>query len=330
MGRDVNSNARAGEKLVMISRFAFVFPGQGSQSIGMLSSFKESYPDIQRTFEEVSDAVSWDVWALLENGPLSQLNETQYTQVVMLASGVAIYRLFERLGLKKPDMMAGHSLGEYTALVCADALSLKDAAKLVEARGRLMQEAIPLGKGAMAAIVGLDDDVVFEICKDASSEDFQVMPANYNAPGQVVIAGHTEAISLAVELSEKKGARLAKILPVSVPCHCSLLNDMSEIFQHLLEETIFKKPSIPVLSHVDLMFHDEPEKTRKCLKEQLFSSVRWVETIEKMQNEGIQAIVECGPGRVLAGLMKRISRSLLVFSAGDAKDIPEIMRALSE
>lgn len=293
-------------------KIAFVFPGQGSQSVGMLNDVNLHYSQIIELFSKVSKRLGYDVWQLIQEGPESKLNQTEHTQVAMLTADVAIYTILKQTQDITPSMMAGHSLGEYAALVCAGALNLEDAAWLVSKRGQLMQETVPLGVGAMAAIVGLTDEEVQKICLAASNADHQVTPANYNAIGQVVIAGHTPAIEQANTLALEAGAKLAKIIPVSVPCHCSLLKKAADLFAEVLQEVEFKVPEVEVISNVDLSTYQSAEQIRKLLKEQLYSPVRWVETIQLMKNKGIDKVVECGPGKVLSGLIRRIDRSFEV------------------
>ncbi len=300
-----------------MSKTAFVFPGQGSQSVGMLSDLSQSYPLVIELFASVSDHLGYDVWNLVQHGPESMLNQTEHTQVAMLVADVAVYKIIEQRGAIRPSMMAGHSLGEYAALVAAGSINLLDAASLVATRGRLMQETVPLGAGAMAAIVGLTDEDIQTLCAEASSSTQQVTPANYNAIGQVVIAGHTPAVEKAIKLANDMGARMAINIPVSVPCHCSLLNAAAEKFVDSLERTEFKVPSLPVISNVDLSVYQSAEQIRHLLKEQLCSPVRWVETIQAMKTKGVEQIVECGPGRVLSGLVKRIDKTLDSLSVND-------------
>lgn len=304
---------------------AFVFPGQGSQSVGMLSDFMPQYSIIMDLFSEASDAVGYNIWNLIQKGPEEQLNQTEYTQVAMLTSDVAVYQLLMQEGVHKPQLMAGHSLGEYAALVCSGALTLSEAAPLVARRGQLMQSAVPLGLGAMAAVVGLTDEQVALVCDEASQSLELVTPANYNAIGQVVIAGHTPAVERAVCLAEKAGARLAKIIPVSVPCHCPLLSDAAERFAEDLAAVHFKSPAIDVISNVDLSIYYSAEHIRNQLKKQLYSPVRWVETIQLFKNRGIGFIVECGPGKVLSGLTKRIERSLGTISVYDTISLDQLV-----
>lgn len=289
---------------------AFVFPGQGSQSLGMLSDFTLQYPIITDVFAEASEAIGYDLWYLVQNGPIEKLNQTEHTQVAMLTADVAIYRLMKQQGFAAPRFMAGHSLGEYAALVCAEALSLSDAVRLVSRRGQIMQDHIPLGVGAMAAIVGLTDEQVGELCQKASTSTEIVTPANYNAIGQVVVAGHTSAVNKIINLADEAGARLAKVIPVSVPCHCPLLADAAQLFANDLAAIEFQKPSVEVISNVDLSSYHSAQHIRDKLKEQLYSPVRWVETIQLFKNHGVELLIECGPGKVLSGLTKRIDRTL--------------------
>lgn len=308
--------------------FATVFPGQGSQFIGMLAELADSYSLVKELFSLVSDKVDYDLWKLVQEGPEEKLNQTEHTQVAMLTADVAVFKLMQQLGLGRPRAMAGHSLGEYAALVCANALSLPDAAQLVAKRGELMQSKIPLGHGAMAAIVGLTDEQVELICNQVTNTSQQVTPANYNAIGQIVIAGHTQAVENAVKLAEEAGARLAKIIPVSVPCHCPLLLDVAEEFEEHLALINFKTPEVPVLSNVDLSIYKSPEQIRILLKEQLYCPVRWVETVQKLNNYDIELVVESGPGKVLNGLIKRIERGLPVVSVNDKASLNQALSQL--
>ena len=308
---------------------AFVFPGQGSQSVGMLAELAETYPLIGDVFALVSDSLGYDLWQLVQMGPESRLNQTEHTQVAMLTADVALFKLLKKLKPGCAKMMAGHSLGEYAALVCADAISLVDAAQLVAKRGQFMQETVPLGQGAMAAIVGLTDEQVVELCKQASNLEQQVTPANFNAIGQVVIAGHSPAVDRAVKLADEMGARMAKIIPVSVPCHCPLLINAATAFEDYLARANFKTPELPVISNVDLSIYKSPEQIRTLLKEQLYRPVRWVETIQLMKESGIEGIIECGPGKVLSGLVKRIERSLPAISVNDNASLEQALSSLT-
>lgn len=295
--------------------YAIVFPGQGSQFVGMLADLAAIHPEIKDTFSAVSDHLQYDIWQMVQQGPEAILNQTEHTQVAMLTADVALFRVLQNKQILAPTMMAGHSLGEYAALVCADAISLIDAAKLVQTRGRLMQQAIPMGVGAMAAIVGLSDEQVREICLQSTDNNEQVTPANYNAIGQVVIAGHSAAVQRAISLAETQQAKMAKLIPVSVPCHCELLKPAAEQFAEALAQTTLHIPKGTVISNVDLSPYQSVDQIRTLLQQQLYSPVRWVETIQKMQQAGIATIIECGPGKVLSGLIKRIDKSLVVESA---------------
>lgn len=308
---------------------AFVFPGQGSQSVGMLADFELQYPVIVDTFAEASEALGYDLWQLIQKGPQDLLNQTEQTQVAMLTADVAVYRLLEQQNFAKPLFMAGHSLGEYPALVCAGALSLIDATRLVAHRGQIMQKAVPLGLGAMAAIVGLTDDQVNHLCNEATQENDIVSPANYNAIGQVVVAGHTAAVTRVLALAEEAGARLAKTIPVSVPCHCSLLAEAAEQYAEYLSQVNFKKPNIDVISNVDLSIYQSGQHIKEQLKQQLYSPVRWVETIQLFKNNGVELILECGPGKVLSGLVKRIDRSLNAISIYDTISLEQVIDQLA-
>lgn len=308
---------------------AFVFPGQGSQSVGMLSDFILQYPVITDVFAEASDTAGYDLWKLTQQGPQEKLDQTEHTQVVMLTADVAVFKLLMQQGVPLPQLMAGHSLGEYSALVCSGAVSLKDAVQLVAHRAQIMQNAIPLGLGAMAAIVGLTDEQVKDLCKQASrGADDVVTPANYNAIGQVVVAGHKSAVERVISMADEAGARLAKIIPVSVPCHCPLLTSAAELFAEKLQQTRFNKPSVDVISNVDLSIYESAEHIREKLQEQLYSPVRWVETIQLLKNRGVEFIIECGPGKVLNGLIKRIDRTINTISVYDTISLDQIFEQL--
>ncbi|MCU7845784.1 MAG: ACP S-malonyltransferase [Candidatus Thiodiazotropha sp. (ex Monitilora ramsayi)] len=298
------------------SSFSIVFPGQGSQSVGMLSTLAEAYSSVTETFSEASEALGYDLWSLVQNGPAEDLNQTTRTQPAMLASGVAVWRVWQALGGAKPAQMAGHSLGEYTALVCAGALSFSDAVKLVAERGRYMQEAVPEGTGAMAAILGLDDDKVRQVCTDAA--DGEVVEAvNFNSPGQVVIAGNKAAVDRACELAKGAGAKRALPLQVSVPSHCALMKPAAERLSEMLASVSISTPVIPVLHNVNVDTANDPDAIRQLLAAQLHSPVRWVETVERMAAAGSTVLLEAGPGKVLAGLTKRIDRNLKGVAAFD-------------
>lgn len=291
------------------STFSIVFPGQGSQSVGMLGALAEAYPLVAQTFAEASQALGYDLWALVSNGPADDLNQTARTQPAMLAAGVAVWRLWQSQGGATPRLMAGHSLGEYSALVCAGAISFADAVSLVAERGRFMQEAVPEGTGGMAAILGLDDDKVQEVCTVAAEGEV-VEAVNFNSPGQVVIAGNKAAVDRACELAKGAGAKRALPLPVSVPSHCALMKPAAERLSEKLASIEITAPAIPVLHNVSVETAGDAARIRQLLAAQLYSPVRWVETVEKMAAAGTTMIFEAGPGKVLTGLTKRIDRNL--------------------
>lgn len=308
----------------MTTRLALVFPGQGSQSVGMLKDLALKHTIVQKTFAEASAVLGYDLWALVLNGPEAKLNKTYHTQPAMLVAGIAVYRVLQEVMEITPTFIAGHSLGEYTALVAAQALRFQDAVKLVALRGRLMQEAVPEGTGAMAAIVGLDEDQVKDLCVKAHDElagtDLKsnvVSPANFNAIGQTVIAGHTPAVERVLILATEAGAKIAKMIPVSVPCHCELLKSASIEFADHLMKTPFYEPNCAVINNVDVAVLINPDDIRDSLRRQLYNSVRWVETIQRLSREGVGLIFECGAGRVLAGLNKRIDRKIKTLSIYD-------------
>ncbi|PKF78404.1 [acyl-carrier-protein] S-malonyltransferase [Vibrio sp. vnigr-6D03] len=300
-----------------MSKFAVVFPGQGSQAVGMLAELGEQHEVVKNTFAEASEALGYDLWTLVQNGPVEDLNETFRTQPALLASSVAIWRVWQEQGLSAPETFAGHSLGEYSALVCAGVIDFKEAIKLVELRGRLMQEAVPAGTGAMYAIIGLADDAIAKACEEAAQGDV-VSPVNYNSPGQVVIAGSKEAVERAGALCKEAGAKRALPLPVSVPSHCALMKPAAEKLAKALESIEFSAPSIPVINNVDVIAETDPEKIKDALVRQLHSPVRWTEGVEKMSEQGIEKLYELGPGKVLTGLTKRIVKTLTGAAVNDA------------
>ena len=293
----------------MTSTLAIVFPGQGSQSVGMLSELAAAYPVVTETFAQATAVLGEDLGALVSEGPEERLNQTDITQPAMLAAGVAVWRVWQETGGREPAYLAGHSLGEYTALVCAGSLRFEDAVSLVAERGRFMQEAVPAGEGAMAAILGLDDDAVRQVCADAARGEV-VEAVNFNAPGQVVIAGARSAVERAVTAAKDAGAKRAMALPVSVPSHCALMRPASERLARRLEALEIKAPRIPVLHNVDVSLAGDAGGIRARLVAQLHSPVRWVETVQFMAGAGVGTLVECGPGKVLAGLTRRINREL--------------------
>lgn len=297
-----------------MTNFAMVFPGQGSQAIGMLADLATEYPVVEETFKEASDALGYDLWDLVQNGEAAALNETHRTQPALLASSTAIYRVWQQKYPElKPSVMAGHSLGEYSALVCAGVIPFADAIKLVELRGQLMQQAVPAGTGAMFAIIGLDNDTIIKACEQAQSEaaDGEIVSAvNFNSPGQVVIAGSKAAVERAGELCKEAGAKRALPLAVSVPSHCALMKPAADKLAEALVNIEFSAPQVPVINNVNVESATDVAKIRVALVEQLYSPVRWTETVEKMAEQGVETLYEMGPGKVLTGLTKRIVKTL--------------------
>ena len=294
---------------------AFLFPGQGSQSVGMLASLAAETA-VRQTFQEASGALGFDLARLIADGPAEQLDRTDNTQPALLACGVALWRLWEQRGARRPAFLAGHSLGEYTALVCAGVLSLGDGVRLVAERGRLMQQAVPAGSGAMAAILGRDDERVRAACAEAAEGEV-VEAVNYNAPGQVVVAGNTAAVERAIAACKAAGAKRAMALPVSVPSHCALMRPAAQQLAALLESMTLHQPELPVINNVDVTAATEASHIRDALVRQLYSPVRWVETIGWLAEQGVSEAYECGPGKVLAGLVKRIDRNIIVTAMDD-------------
>lgn len=291
---------------------AFVFPGQGSQSLGMLSEFANDIAVIQ-TFQEASGALDYDLWKLVQEGPSERLDETDKTQPAILAASVALWRLWQQSGgmhpRKRPRVFAGHSLGEYSALCCSGVIILGDAVRLVARRGQLMQEAVPAGTGGMAAIIGLEDDKVVAACQQAAQGDV-VSAVNFNAPGQVVIAGANDALQRAMEACKAAGAKRALPLSVSVPSHCALMKPAADQLADELKRINFCAPEVPVINNVDVTIETDADKIRDALIRQLYSPVRWVETVQKLAEDGVEQLYECGPGKVLTGLVKRIDKTL--------------------
>ncbi|AQW32170.1 ACP S-malonyltransferase (plasmid) [Ralstonia syzygii subsp. celebesensis] len=302
--------------------FAFVFPGQGSQSVGMLNAFAD-HPAVAATLAEASDALGQDIGRLIAEGPADELNLTANTQPVMLTAAVAVYRAWQAAGGPAPTVVAGHSLGEYSALVAAGAIAFKDAVPLVRFRAKAMQEAVPVGEGGMAAILGLSDDDVRAACAEASIAGV-VEAVNFNAPAQVVIAGAKAAVEKACEVAKAKGAKRALPLPVSAPFHSSLLKPASDRLREHLANVTVSAPSIPVINNVDVVVVNDPAAIKDALVRQAASPVRWVETVQKMKADGITRVVECGPGKVLAGLTKRIDGDIV----GDAIFDPASLEAV--
>jgi [acyl-carrier-protein] S-malonyltransferase len=312
-----------------IYNLAFVFPGQGSQSVGMLNKLAASYPEVRHVFEHASDALGKDLWALVSEGPEEELNQTHNTQPAMLAAGVAVWEVWCKHSKVRPSWMAGHSLGEYTALVCSEAMSFEDGIKLVAARGQLMQEAVPPGVGAMAAILGLEDHHVVKVCVDAA-ENETVSAVNFNSPGQVVIAGHVAAVERAIIGAKAAGAKRAVMLPVSVPSHCSLMLSAAQKLDERLQDTVIDMPKMTLIHNADVASHSAPEVIRNALKEQLYKPVRWADSIKFMHDQGVTCFVECGPGKVLIGLNKRIAKDAAHFSIYDPESLTLALEHLHE
>lgn len=308
-------------------KLACVFPGQGSQSVGMLAGLAEGYPVVRETFAAASEVLGYDLWKLAQDGPAEDLNRTDRTQPAMLAAGVAAWGVWQARGGPAPAFMAGHSLGEYTALVCAGSMTFEDAVGLVADRGRFMQEAVPQGDGAMAAVLGLDDDQVVAVCESAAQGDV-VSAVNFNAPGQVVVAGTAAAVQRTVEAAKRAGAKRAIVLPVSVPSHCALMRPAAERLVQRLEAVAISPPSVPVIHNVDAAPHTDPADIRRLLASQLHSPVRWVDTVQFMGEEGVDTLIECGPGKVLVGLNRRIERRMKAVPVLDADTLDKALASI--
>jgi [acyl-carrier-protein] S-malonyltransferase len=306
---------------------AFVFPGQGSQSVGMMQSFGD-LPGLRETFAQASKLLGQDLWKLVAEGPAEELNLTANTQPVMLVAGVALYRAWQAREGSAPAFMAGHSLGEYTALVASGALDFADAVPLARFRARAMQEAVPAGVGAMAAIVGLDDDVVRAVCAEASGPDEVAEAANFNSPAQVVIAGNKTAVERGMEIAKARGAKRAVLLPMSVPSHCSLMRPAAERMRQELGSPSFRRGTVPVLHNADAKSAESADAIKDALVRQLVQPVRWVETVRQMVSSGVTHIVECGPGKVLAGLNKRIAPETQILSFSDGAAFGQALSVL--
>lgn len=308
---------------------ACVFPGQGSQSVGMLTELSVAFPVVRETFEELSDTLGVDYWEMAQNGPREALDSTENTQPVMLAAGVAVWRAWDDNRGCRPLVMAGHSFGEYAALVCAGALQFAPAARLAQTRGRLMQTAVAEGEGAMAAILGLQDRVVIELCAQAARDEV-VAAVNFNSPGQVVIAGHATAVKRAMALASEVRAKRVLPLAVSVPAHCRLMEPAARELAKHLAQTPFTRPCIPVLHNADVASYEDPADIMDALTRQLYSPVRWSETIREMAGEGAEAIFELGPGKVLTGLNKRIDRTLRGVCVQDPISLENALKLCEE
>ncbi|WP_374973807.1 ACP S-malonyltransferase [Spongiibacter marinus] len=308
-------------------KLAFVFPGQGSQKVGMLADLAAAFPEVKNTFAEASDALNYDMWALVQEGEQAQLNLTETTQPVLLTASVAVWRLWLAQGGLRPAMMAGHSLGEFSALVCAGAIDFADAVRLVRARGQYMQTAVPVGEGAMAAVLGLDDAKIEEIC---AATDGVVEAVNYNSPGQVVVAGHTQAVEAALGALKDAGAKRAMLLPVSAPFHTSLMRPAGEKLAQALAELTINAPVIPVVHNVHAQTEANPAQIKELLTQQIYSAVKWVSCVQTMTDSGIEMTVECGPGKVLSGLNKRIQKLLQCLNVESPETLEAALAAVAE
>ena len=306
-----------------------VFPGQGSQSVGMLESFTADWPIVQETVADASDVLGYDLWDIISNGPVEKLNQTEITQPAMLAADIAIMRIMTEQCMLKPMVFAGHSLGEYAALVAGGALEFRDAVKLVSERGRLMQSAVADGEGAMAAILGLSDELVIKTCETIEAATGEVVAAvNFNSPGQVVIAGNTGAVDKAIELAKEEGAKRAIKLPVSVPSHCSLMKPAADAFRPIIEAIEFSIPDIQVVQNVEAKSYDTPNEIREALIKQLYMPVQWTHTIQII-SDGADALIECGPGKVLGGLTRRINNEVGSYHLNTPESMQKFLDAMS-
>ncbi len=308
----------------MSQAIAFVFPGQGSQSLGMLAGLADTHASIRDTFAEASEGAGVDLWLLSQQGPEDQLNRTEFTQPALLAAGIAVWRAWRQAGGPKPAVMAGHSLGEYSALVAAGALNLSDAARLVRLRGQLMQEAAPAGTGAMAAVLGAEDALVLQVCEEVSG-DTVVVPANFNSPGQVVIGGHADAVDRALAMLAERGVRKAVKLAVSVPSHTPLMREAANRLSAAMNEIQWNEPAIPVIQNVDAEVHDGAQSIRDALVRQLYLPVQWTGCVQALGARGATRIAECGPGKVLTGLVKRIDKNIDVRPLGTPAELEAVL-----
>ncbi len=311
----------------MNSHLAFVFPGQGSQKIGMLADLASANPLVEKTFTEASEVLGYDSWKMVQEGAQEDINLTERTQPMLLASSVAIWRLWQQKGGPMPGQLAGHSLGEWSALVCSGVLDFADAVKIVRARGAFMQEAVPVGAGAMAAILGIADEVILDACDSARQNDV-VDAVNFNAPGQVVIAGSAAAVDRTIEICKEAGAKRAMTLPVSAPFHTSLMQPAAEQLAELVNSTAFSQPQIPVLHNVHAQTEADPESIKTLMLEQIYKPVMWVDCIQGLKARGAEIFIECGPGRVLNGLTKRIDRDLTSLSTDDVASLDNALTCI--
>lgn len=310
----------------MTNNLAFVFPGQGSQKIGMLSALAEQFDVVTSTFAEASEVLGYDLWDLVQNGTQEDITLTERTQPLLLTASVAVWRVWQQEGGAQPSLMAGHSLGEWSALVCAGVVKFKDAVRLVRNRGAYMQEAVPAGEGAMAAIIGLDDDVIVSICANACQGE-EVAAVNFNSPGQVVIAGNATAVDRAISGCKEAGAKRALPLPVSAPFHTNLMQPAAERLASEIMDTEFSAPETLVVHNVNAQTESNPERIKQLMIEQICSPVLWVDCVKTLTGSGVDTVVECGAGKVLSGLCKRIDRSLNAYASEDPASLD---KALSE
>lgn len=312
----------------MTKGLAFVFPGQGSQKVGMLAEIAEQEAVVKETFQEASDALGYDMWDMVQNGEQETLNLTENTQPVLLTASVALWRVWQARGGAAPSYMAGHSLGEFSALVCAGSLSFADGVKLVRARGQFMQTAVPVGEGSMAAVLGLDDQVILDICQQCSGAGV-VEAVNFNAPGQVVIAGKVAAVDKAIEALKEAGAKRAMPLPVSAPFHTSLMQPAAEKLSEAINAIQWQVPSVPVIHNVHAKPENDETAIRDILIKQLYSPVKWVDCVQAMVGAGVDTTLECGPGKVLSGLNKRIHKPLSCLNIEDSASVDNALQALA-
>jgi [acyl-carrier-protein] S-malonyltransferase len=312
-----------------MSKLAFVFPGQGSQKIGMLAELAAQYSEIEETFNEASDTLGYDVWKMIQSGSQDDINLTERTQPILLASSVAIWRLWNAKGGSKPAQMAGHSLGEWSALVCSGVVNFADGLNIVRARGQYMQQAVPVGEGAMAAIIGLDDSIIIDACKNAAAAEV-VDAVNYNAPGQVVIAGSVAAVNRAIEICKQAGAKRALPLPVSAPFHTSLMKPAADQLAEIVNSVTFRRPTVSIVHNVHAREENNPDTIKSLMLEQIYSPVKWVDCVVQLKQNGAQVLIECGPGKVLSGLAKRIDRDLQAMATDSSADFDAALTAVGE
>ena len=306
---------------------AFVFPGQGSQKIGMLAELAEQNPIIEKTFNEASEVLGYDMWQLIQQGEQDEINLTQRTQPILLTCSLAIWRLWNEKQGAVPSQMAGHSLGEWSALVCANVIDFADGLRIVEARGKYMQQAVPVGQGAMAAIIGLEDQTILDACSEASSLGV-VDAVNFNAPGQVVLAGSNDAVERAMEICKSAGAKRALPLPVSAPFHTSLMKPAADNLAEMVNAVTFRAPEVPIMHNVHANNENDPQVIKMLMLEQIYSPVRWVDCVKQLKNSGVSTLIECGPGKVLSGLSKRIDRELIALATESAADFDAVLTTI--